>query len=159
MLELNPGNGKAALNLSLAQTATGDWAAARKTLDDHARIIPVSDLGLALALAGNPQGAVTLLMEAARAPQADAKVRQNLGLSLALAGNWGAARVAAAADMSPADVDARMQQWLAFAQPRHASDQVASLLGVSAVEDRGQPVALALNAPVSMGTAATPIDG
>ena len=148
VLALTPDNGKAALNLALAETAAGDWAAARKTLDDHASTIPVSDLGLALALAGNPTGAVSLLMEAARSPEASAKVRQNLGLSFALAGNWGAARVAASADMSPADVDARLEQWAAFAQPQGAADQVATLLGVTPVADQGQPMALALNAVV-----------
>ena len=153
VLALAPGNGKAALDLALTQTATGDWAAARKTLDDNARVIPVSDLGLALALAGNPQGAVALLMEAARSSRADAKIRQNLALSLALSGNWAAARMAAAVDMSPADVDARMQQWAAFAQPAHAADQVAALLGVTPTQDSGQPVALALNAAVPMSAA------
>ena len=161
VLELAPDNraiaGKAALNLSLAETATGDWAAARKTLDDHASDIPASDLGLALALAGNPNGAVSLLTDAARTTQADAKLRQNLALSFALAGNWNAARVTAAVDMSPASVDARLEQWAAFAQPQHASDQVASLLGVVPVADEGQPVALALNASVPMSVAVAPV--
>ena len=114
VLELTPGNGKAALSLALAQIATGDWSAAQATLARNAAIIPVGDLGLATALAGQ----------------------------------WAMARVAAAADMSPADVDARLEQWAAFAQPRAASDQVASLLGVTAGADGGRPVALALNAPV-----------
>lgn len=148
VLELAPGNGKAALSLALAQIATGDWSAAQATLARHAAIMPVGDLGLATALAGNPAAAITTLAAAARMPGADAKVRQNLALSYALAGQWTMARVAAAADMSPADVDARLEQWAAFAQPRAASDQVASLLGVTAVADGGRPVALALNAAV-----------
>jgi Flp pilus assembly protein TadD len=148
VLELAPGNGKAALSLALAQIATGDWSAAQVTLARHAAIIPVGDLGLATALAGNPAAAIATLGAAARMPGADAKVRQNLALSYALAGQWTMARVAAAADMSPADVDARLEQWAAFAQPRAASDQVASLLGVTAVADAGRPVALALNAAV-----------
>ncbi|MCP3734524.1 tetratricopeptide repeat protein [Sphingomonas sp. RP10(2022)] len=148
VLQLTPDNGKAALNLALAQIATGDWSAARTTLDTHAAIIPVGDLGLATALAGNPDGAVQILNAAARAPGADAKVRQNLALSYALAGNWSMARVAAAADMSAADVDARIEQWATFAKPAHASQQVASLLGVTPVADTGRPIALALNAAV-----------
>lgn len=144
----NSVRGKAALNLALAQIATGDWAAARATLEANAAIIPVGDLGLATALAGNPTGAIAILNTAARAPGADAKVRQNLALSYALAGRWDMARVAAAADLSAADVDARIEQWAAFAQPAGASDQVASLLGVKPVADSGRPVALALNAPV-----------
>jgi hypothetical protein len=75
-------------------------------------------------------------------------VRQNLALSYALAGQWQMARVAASADMSPADLDARIEQWAEFAQPKHASDQVAALLGVTPSADAGRPVALALNAAV-----------
>jgi len=146
-LQLSPTNGKAALNLALAQVATGDWQAARQTLATHAAIIPAPDRGLALSLAGDTAGGIALLTETARSPEANAKVRQNLALSFALAGRWQEARVVAAADMAPADVDARLEQWAAFAQPANASDQVASLLGVRAAADAGQPVALALNAP------------
>lgn len=147
VLQLMPDNGKAALNLALAQIATGDWSAARATLAAHEQAIPAADLGLATALAGNPTGAITILNAAARAPGATAKVRQNLALSYALAGRWDMARIAAASDMSAADLDARMEQWAAFAQPKGAPDQVASLLGVTPVPDAGRPVALALNAP------------
>ncbi|HET8611830.1 MAG TPA: tetratricopeptide repeat protein, partial [Sphingomonas sp.] len=49
-LALDPDNARAALNLALAETAEGDWAGARRTLADHAAIIPASDRGLALAL-------------------------------------------------------------------------------------------------------------
>ncbi len=149
-LQLSPTNGKAALNLALAQVATGDWQAARKTLDANAAIIPATDRGLALSLAGDTAGGIALLTEVARSPETSAKVRQNLALSFALAGQWPSARVAAAADMAPADVDARLEQWAAFAQPATASDQVASLLGVRAVQDAGQPVALALTPPSRM---------
>jgi len=149
---LDPATPRAALNLALMQVATGDWGAARQTLDAHATRIDASDRGLAVALAGDPQGGVQLLMEAARAPGANATVRQNLALALALSGQWQAARVTAATDMSPADVDARMQQWAAFAQPKAASDQVSTLLGVVPTADAGQPAALALNAPAQPPT-------
>jgi len=147
VVALDPATPRAALNLALMQVATGDWGAARQTLDVHATRIAPADRGLAVALAGDPQGGVQLLMEAARAPGATATVRQNLALALALSGQWQAARVTAATDMSPADVDARMQQWAAFAQPRAASDQVSTLLGIVPAADAGQPAALALNAP------------
>ncbi|PZO74888.1 MAG: SPOR domain-containing protein [Sphingomonas taxi] len=151
-LQLSPTNGKAALNLALAQVATGDWQAARQTLAANAAIIPAPDRGLALSLAGDTAGGIALLTEVARSPETNAKVRQNLALSFALAGRWQEARVVAAADMAPADVDARLAQWALFAQPATASDQVASLLGVRAVADAGQPVALALNAPAPVAT-------
>ena len=152
-LKLQPGNGRTALNLALTQIATGDWRAARSTLDGHAGAIAPADRGLAIALAGDPAGAVQLLMAAARQPGADAKLRQNLGLALALSGQWPMARAVAAADMSPADVDRRMEEWATLAQPSGPADQVATLLGVRAVADAGQPVTLALNAPVSVSGA------
>lgn len=153
-LALDRGNGRAALNLALTQIARGDRQAARGTLDMHAGDIPAADRGLALALTGDTPGAVTVLTMLARSPETSPKVRQNLALSYALAGQWNIARVIAAADMSPADVDARLEEWAAFAQPKAASDQVASLLGVSPVVDGGQPVALALNAAPATAVAA-----
>lgn len=152
VLELTPGNGKAALNLALSQIATGDWADARRTLDAHAATIPVGDVGLARALAGDPAGALALLGPVARSPDSTVKVRQNLALSYALAGHWNMARVVASTDLSPADVDARMAQWAAFAQPKAAPDQVAALLGVTPTADPGQPMALALNGSVPVAT-------
>jgi Flp pilus assembly protein TadD len=147
-LTLSPDNGRVALNLALAQTAMGDWAGARKTLDAHVDTIPAVDRGLAIALAGDPGTAVEILTEAARAPGADAKTRQNLALSLALAGHWAESKAVAALDLGADQIDKRMEEWAAFAYPKSASDQVASLLGVKPVADHGQPVALALSAAV-----------
>ena len=100
-LKLAPDNGKAALNLALAQIAGGDWAGARATLDSHADTIAISDRGLAMALAGDPAGAVALMLPVARQPGSDAKLRQNLALSLALAGRWQDARLVASLDLPP----------------------------------------------------------
>lgn len=144
-LVLAPNDGRVALGLALAQIGAGEWDAARKTLDAHADSIPVGDRGLAMALAGDPAGAVELLVTAARSPDATAKVRQNLALALALAGRWNEARAVASLDIAPAEVDQRMTQWASFVNPVSASDQVASLLGVTPVQDAGQPVRLALN--------------
>ncbi|MCM8730030.1 tetratricopeptide repeat protein [Hephaestia sp. GCM10023244] len=156
-LTLDSNDGKAALSLALAQTAEGDWSGARATLDDHAGVIPAADRGLALALAGDPRAALEVLVPAARQRDATPKTRQNLALAFALAGNWQAARSIAMVDLSPAEVDSRIEQWAAFATPHRASDQVAALLGVKPRADQGQPVALALNAdvaPVAMAVAA-----
>ena len=160
-LTLDSGNGKAALNCALAQIATGDWAGARKTLDAHADTIAVADRGLAIALTGDPAAAVELLATAARAPDADATLRQNFALSLALAGRWREARTVVGVDLAPVDADKRILEWANFAQPKSASDQVASLLGVTPSIDPGRPVALALNTPQVPTTAmaaAEPID-
>lgn len=144
-LSLTPGDGKVALNLALAQIADGDWTAARSTLDVNANTIPIADRGLAMALAGDPAGAVELMLPVARAPGSEPKLRQNLALSLALAGRWQDARLVASLDLSPADVDKRVTEWAVFARPTGKSDQVAALLGVAPAADPGQPVALALN--------------
>ncbi|WP_448500736.1 tetratricopeptide repeat protein [Sphingomonas sp.] len=157
-LAIDPSNGRAALSLTLAQIALGDWQTARETLNAHAAHIGAADRGLALALSGDPQGAVMVLANAAREPTADAKVRQNLALSLALAGHWQEAKTIAAIDLSPADADKRILEWAAFARPGSASDQVAKLLGVTPVEDKGQPVRLALNArPEAMAAVVQPV--
>ncbi|WP_374942772.1 tetratricopeptide repeat protein [Sphingomonas sp.] len=157
-LALSPGDGRIALNLTLAQIAVGDWDAARQTLAAHTATISAADRGLALALAGDPAGGVAMLTETVRSGGSTPKARQNLALALALAGQWQGARVVASADMSPADVDARLEQWAAFAKPATASDQVAALLGVHVAQDPGQPVALALVAPVALGQAVVQAD-
>ncbi|MEG3085769.1 SPOR domain-containing protein [Sphingomonas sp. PB4P5] len=157
-LTLEPGNGKAALNLALAEIAEGNWDGARRTLDANAATIPISDRGLAVALAGDPATAVELLESAARAPEADAKTRQNFALALALAGRWADAKTVVAMDLAPDQVDARILEWASFAKPSSASDQVASLLGVTPVADPGQPVRLALNGGAPVGLAAAPVD-
>jgi Flp pilus assembly protein TadD len=157
-LTIHPENGRAALNLALAKTALGDWAGARRTLDKFETVIAPGDRGLALALAGDPNGAVQILGEVARDENATPTVRQNLALALALSDRWQEARAVAAIDLSPADVDARIMHWAAFSRPSAASDQVASLLGVKAVDDVGQPVQLALrgSAPVMAEAAPAP---
>lgn len=147
VLAIDPADGRAALNLALAQTATGEWVAARETLSAHAARIAIGDRGLALALAGDPAGGIALLSEAARDPAATATVRQNLALALALDGRWVEARTVASVDMSPDQVDQRLVEWASFARPQSAAQQVAALLGVKPAEDRGQPVQLALTAP------------
>jgi Flp pilus assembly protein TadD len=156
-LTLNPEDGRAALNLALAKVAQGDWAGARATLDSHGERIGASDRGLAYALAGDPVKAVEILMPAVREADATAKTRQNLALSFALAGRWAEARQVAAVDVAPDQLDARIMQWAHFARPTNAYDQVASLLGVTAVSDAGQPVQLALvQQPNVMVAAAAP---
>jgi len=143
-LTLDPGNGRAALNLALAKVGTGDWAGAAATLNAHAQQIPAADLGLALALAGQAPKGVEVLGAAVRRPEADAKTRQNLALALALAGRWKEAQDVAGVDLPSDQVDARIVQWAGFSRPVNAYDQIAALLGVHAVADQGQPVQLAL---------------
>lgn len=148
VLTLDPNNSRAMLSRVLAQIALGKSLSAVAQLDRLAQTAAPGDVGLAYALAGHPARAVELLEAAARESGANGRVRQNLALAYALAGDWRKARVTAAQDISPADVDARMAQWAAFAQPAQANVQVAALLGVTPTDDAGQPTRLAL-APVT----------
>lgn len=154
-LVLNPGDAKASLSLALTQIALGRKSDGTETLG-ASNTIAGADRGLALALAGDTDGAIKLLGEAAREENATGRVRQNLALAYALAGDWTQARAIAAQDVAPDELDARMTAWAEFAQPKGSYDQVATLLGVSPVEDPGQPTRLALNAvsaPVQVATA------
>ena len=160
-LVLDPANGQAALNLALAQTATGDWSGARQTLDLHQNTISAGDRGLALALAGDPDSAVQILSEVARGATANATARQNLALALALSGRWAEAKSVASIDVAPGELNDRIMEWAEFAKPQSASDQVAALLGVTPVADSGQPVRLALkdsDTQMAAGSAVAPDD-
>lgn len=155
-LSLSPDNARAALNLVLAQIANGRNEDAVRTLEDHRQSLSAADFGLALALAGDPRAAVSLLEIAARDGRADVKLRQNLALSYALAGKWTNARVMAAQDLSPELVDERMTQWAQFVSPKAVNQQVATLLGVKPVSDGGQPMRLALVNPAQQSASVEP---
>ncbi|MDP9424206.1 MAG: tetratricopeptide repeat protein [Pseudomonadota bacterium] len=134
------------LKLALVQIAQGKNDEAKLLLAEARGVLDPADAGLALALAGDPQGAVTLLEPAARQVGADARTRQNLALAYAFAGDWSQARIVAAQDVPGDQLDTRIQQWMALAQPTRTSDQVAAFIGIQpASADPGQPVRLALN--------------
>jgi Flp pilus assembly protein TadD len=150
VLTIDPSDGASALKLALVKIAQGKNDGARSVLETNRDRIGGADYGLAVALAGDPNGAVQILEAVTRAPGADAKARQNLALAYALQGKWLNARVMAVQDLSPADADARIIQWMNFVRPSAHSDQVSSLLGVTpAPTDAGQPTALAFNKPAT----------
>jgi Flp pilus assembly protein TadD len=145
-LTINANQPEAILKLALVEIAQGKDAEAVSLLNSARSVLDASDYGLALALAGRPQLAIAVLEPAARQVGADATVRQNLALAYAFAGNWEEARLVASQDVPGNLLDARIQQWMQLAKPKHASDQVAALIGVTpAVADSGEPVQLALN--------------
>ncbi|MEO5578286.1 MAG: SPOR domain-containing protein [Sphingomicrobium sp.] len=147
-LSLLPGQPQVVLKLALVTIAQGKTDAAISVLEGARNVLDPSDYGLALALAGQPQAAVNVLDAAAREVGADSRVRQNLALAHALTGDWAQARTVAAQDVAADQIDSRIQQWMAFAKPAKASDQVASLTGFTpAAVDPGQPVRLALVPP------------
>lgn len=143
-VSLNPENGRAALNLALAQTALAQPDNAKQTLEAASAHLSPADYGLALALAGDVDGGLEILEGAARAPDAGAKSRQNLALAYALASRWGEARTVAAQDLSADALDQRMTEWVHFVRPKASWDQVSTLLGVTAAWDPGMPYALAM---------------
>lgn len=148
-LTLNPEKERAALNLALAQVASSKYTAAQSTLADYRDKLSAADFGLAMALAGNPQEAVRVLEFATRAPDANAKTRQNLALAYALAGKWTNAKVMAVQDITPDEADARLAVWAGFARPDGGPAQVATLLGIQPVADSGLPARLALASPAA----------
>ena len=134
------------LKLALVEIAQGKNDEAKYLLAQAQGMLDAADTGLALALAGDPQNAVSVLEPAARAVGADSRTRQNLALAYALAGQWEQAKVVAAQDVPGDQLDARIQQWMVLSKPARASDQVAALIGIQPVaSDPGQPTRLALN--------------
>jgi len=145
------------LKLALVQIAQGKNAEAVSLLGANGNLLDPSDYGLALALAGRPADAISVLESVARAPGADARVRQNLALAYGFSGDWTEARTVAAQDVPAGQVDARIQQWMQLATPARASDQVAALTGVvPAALDPGQPVKLALRKSDTLQAAVAP---
>ena len=145
-LSLMPNQPQVVLKLALVTIAQGKNEAAIAVLDSARDVLDPADYGLALALAGQPQAAINALDPAAREAGADSRVRQNLALAHALSGDWEQARLIASQDIAADQLDSRIQQWMTFAKPSKASDQVASLTGITpAAVDPGQPMRLALN--------------
>jgi Flp pilus assembly protein TadD len=158
-LDLGDSNPRTVLSFALAKIALGDSQAALAVLNDNSGSIDAADLGLALALAGQPERGVHVLINAVRsAEEATPKLRQNLAYTYALAGNWRAARVMAAEDVPADKLEARLAQWAAHSAPEMSQQRIATLLGVKPRADVGQPVQLALanfpESPVMVAEAA-----
>ena len=133
------------LKLALVEIAQGKNAEALSFLEAGRDVLDPADYGLAVALAGRPADAIPVLEQAARASDADSRVRQNLALAYALSGDWTNARTVAAQDVPADQLDARIQQWMQMATPGRGSTAVAALVGVKpALTDPGQPIQLAL---------------
>ena len=144
-LDLGDENPRTVLSFALAKIALGESRAAVAVLDQHAQAIDPTDLGLALALAGQPERGVQVLVKAVRSSEsASPMLRQNLAYTYALAGNWRAARVMAAEDVPADQVDARLVEWAALSPPEKFQQRIATLLNVTPRADSGQPQRLAL---------------
>ncbi|MBD3730620.1 MAG: SPOR domain-containing protein [Sphingomonadales bacterium] len=143
-MKLGDNSPRTALSYALAKTAMGDNATAIAVLNDWRDEIAPADLGLALALAGDADRGVQILSNTLRSGENTPKVRQNLAYAFALKGDWRSARIMAAEDVSPAQVDERLGQWASRAAPENFQQRVAGLLSVPLRGDSGQPAQLAL---------------
>lgn len=144
-LDLGDENPRTVLSFALAKIAVGEGRAAVSVLDDYANLIDPADLGLALALAGQPERGVHVLINEVRQTNGvTPKLRQNLAYTYALAGNWRAARVMAAEDVPADQLDSRLTEWAAMSAPEMFQQRIAALLDVAPQYDAGQPQRLAL---------------
>lgn len=144
-MELGDQTPRTALSLALALTAQAKYSEAAALLNGWEQRIAASDLGLALALAGQPERGIHILSNAIRAGENTVKIRQNLAYAYAVAGRWRDARIMVAQDVPADQVGDRMALWGQLVHPAAYQHRVAGLLGVPAgVVDGGQPVQLAL---------------
>lgn len=144
-MQLGDSSARTVLSLALALTGEGRFTEAAALLNQHEGEIASADLGLALALAGQPGRGIHLMGNAIRSGENTAKMRQNLAFAYALAGRWREARLMAEQDVPADQVPDRIEQWAMLAQPGAWQQRVAGLLAVPAgVIDTGQPSALAL---------------
>jgi len=148
-MALGDNSARAALSLALSLTGQARYTEAASLLNDWETEIAASDLGLALALSGQPDRGIHVLSNAIRGGENTVKSRQNLAYAYAVAGRWREARMMVAQDVPAHEVGDRMAEWAQMTHAEAYQTRVASLLGVPAsVRDAGQPMHLALvNSP------------
>lgn len=141
---------RAVLSRALALIAQERYAEGAALLNEWEGSIADADLGLALALAGQPGRGVHIMSNAIRGGENTVKMRQNLAYAFAIDGRWREARLMAQQDLPAGEVAARMEHWAAMASANAYQHRIAGLLQVPTnVYDSGQPVQLALaNTPV-----------
>lgn len=143
-MQLGDTSSRTVLGYALMQIAAGDSRSALTTLDKYRRNLDPIDYGLALSLAGEPRHGVEVLGDALRNGYNTPKLRQNLAYSFALMGDWHTARIIASQDLGPDKLGDRLGEWAVLAAPGMEQRRVASLLGVTARTDPGEPAELAL---------------
>ncbi len=145
VMELGKSDARTLVSLALARIAQGKVDSAIALVDANQSILPTSDYGLALALAGETKRGIAILIESIRSDTATSRTRQNLALAYALDGRWRDSQVMAMQDMPKDMVDKRIVEWAQFARPGAYQARIAGLLGVTPQDDQGQPLRLALN--------------
>lgn len=145
-MKLGDNSARTALSLALAKIGSGKNREAVAILDDWRDAIPVADLGLAYALAGETNRGVAILSDALRGGENTPKLRQNLAYAFALDGRWREARLMASQDVPANQLDGRISEWAGKAKPEDNRQRVAGLVGAPVRSDSGMPSQLALNA-------------
>lgn len=144
-MALGDNSSRTALSLSLALIGQARYAEAAALLNDWEASIAPADLGLALALSGQPERGIHILTNQIRGGNNTVKARQNLAYAYAVAGRWREARVMASQDLPADQVGARMAEWAEMTHADAYQQRIADLLQVpSSVYDGGQPAHLAL---------------
>lgn len=160
VMDLGQVDPRTVISLALTRIAQGNVDSAISLVEANRAIVPVSDYGLTLALAGRSGDAVNILTDAIRTDNATSRTRQNLALAYALDGRWRDARIMASQDMAQDGVNERIAEWAQFARPGAYTLRVAGLLKVRPnMGDTGQPVRLALNsaAPAALAQVDVPV--
>ena len=155
--DLSPAN---TLGMALAYIGAGRPIEARTVLVQARETIPAGDYALALALAGQPAQAVSILSDAVTHGENTVKARQNLAYAYALDGRWHEAKLVAAQDLPADQLDARLSQWALQASNETPQSRVAALLGAPLRGDPGQLAMLALGgakAAPAMAAAEAPV--
>ncbi len=119
------------VSLSLVRSGLGDLDGARSLLSSHISDLPAGDYGLAMAMAGDPREGVRALLEAARAPDATSKTRQNSAYALALAGAWGQSTPDRGPGPPGSRCRRRIGEWTQAFSTGSATSRVVAMLGVS----------------------------
>jgi D-alanyl-D-alanine carboxypeptidase len=145
VMELGNTDARTLVSVALARIAQGKVDSAIALVDANQSVLPASDYGLALALAGETKRGIAILTETIRSDNATARTRQNLALAYALDGRWRDSQVMAMQDMAKDTVDKRIVEWAQYTRPGAYQARIAGLLGVTPKDDMGQPVRLALN--------------
>ncbi len=145
-MTLGDTNPRSVISLALAYTAQSKTNEARRLLSAHRTELPAADYGLALALNGDHDLAINVLVDAIQHGEQNARTRQNLAFAYAMAGRWQDAHMMAQQDLTPQAAQSRMVDWAQMSRPGAYDMRVASILGVSAKNDAGMPAMLVLNA-------------
>lgn len=143
-MELGDTSARVVVSRALAMVAIGRADDAHSLLTRHADGIDRADLGLAFAMAGDPDRGAGILTAELRGQQNTPKVRQNLAYALALSGDWRSARLLVAEDVPADKIGDRLGQWASTAAPEAQTLRVANVLGVPIAQDDARPAQLAL---------------